>query len=168
MDLLDLLGRPEGKTLEFKRDLSSPERVLRTLVAFANTAGGVVLIGVENTTRHVRGVADPLAVEERLANLISDHTLTNCSKKGAKTFCALLPSTAPATFASLGPPLAERRMSVARLTSLWRWNRADLCWTWEGSGTSLESLLGWRVEVVTPRGLKARIRDRVLQEAVPL
>lgn len=39
MNLLELLKRPEGKTLEFKRDLSSPEGVLRSLVAFANTAG---------------------------------------------------------------------------------------------------------------------------------
>src|SRR5262249_26972643 len=56
MDLLELLQRPEGKTLEFKRDLSSPEGVLRSLVAFANTAGGVLLVGVEDKTRHVRGV----------------------------------------------------------------------------------------------------------------
>ena len=40
MDLLDLLKRPEGKTLEFKRDLSSPDGALRTIVAFANTAHG--------------------------------------------------------------------------------------------------------------------------------
>jgi len=39
MDILDLLKRPEGKTLEFKRDLSSPGGVLRGIVAFANTAG---------------------------------------------------------------------------------------------------------------------------------
>ena len=72
MDLLDLLKRPEGKTLEFKRDLSSPDGVLRTLVAFANTAGGVLLIGVEDRTSHVRGVRDALDLEERLANLVSD------------------------------------------------------------------------------------------------
>lgn len=72
MDLLDLLRRPEGKTLEFKRDLSSPEGLLRTLVAFANTAGGVVLVGVEDGSRHVRGVVDPFALEERLASLITD------------------------------------------------------------------------------------------------
>jgi len=34
----------EGKTLEFKRDLSSPGPVLRTLVAFANSAGGRLVI----------------------------------------------------------------------------------------------------------------------------
>jgi hypothetical protein len=32
----------------------------------------------------------------------------------------------------------------------------------------LEDLLGCKVDVVTERGLKTRIRDRVLQEAVPL
>ena len=72
MNLLDVLKRPEGKTLEFKRDLSSPDGVLRAIVAFANTAGGILLIGVEDVTRHVRGVREPLDVEERLTSLISD------------------------------------------------------------------------------------------------
>ena len=65
MRLLELLKQPEGKTLEFKRDLSSPDGVLRSIVAFANTAGGILLIGVEDKSRHVRGVKDPLATEER-------------------------------------------------------------------------------------------------------
>ena len=43
MDLVDLLKRPEGKTLEFKRDLSNPDGTLKTIVAFANTAGGTLL-----------------------------------------------------------------------------------------------------------------------------
>lgn len=75
MDLVDLLKRPEGKTLEFKRDLSSPDSVLRAIIAFANTAGGTLLLGVEDATRHVRGVLNPLAMEERVANLISDSIL---------------------------------------------------------------------------------------------
>lgn len=73
MDLVDLVKRPEGKTLEFKRDLSSPNGALKTIVAFANTAGGTLLVGVENRAGHIRGVANALDVEERLANLISDH-----------------------------------------------------------------------------------------------
>ena len=72
MDLSDLLARNEGKTLEFKRDLSSPAPVLRTLVAFANTAGGTLLFGVEDATRDVIGVTDPLALAERLTNMASD------------------------------------------------------------------------------------------------
>lgn len=72
MELVELLKRPEGKTLEFKRDLSSPAGVIRTVVAFANTAGGTLLIGVEDRTGSVRGVDDALDVEQRLANVISD------------------------------------------------------------------------------------------------
>ena len=41
MIIADLLSSPEGKTLEFKRDLSSPTPILKTLVAFANSAGGI-------------------------------------------------------------------------------------------------------------------------------
>ena len=72
IDLVGILKRPEGKTLEFKRDLSSPDGALKTIVAFANTAGGTLLIGVEDRSRHVRGVGDALDLEERLANLVSD------------------------------------------------------------------------------------------------
>lgn len=39
MKIEDLLMRSEGKTLEFKRDISSPKNILKTLTAFANTAG---------------------------------------------------------------------------------------------------------------------------------
>ena len=66
-----LLLAPEGKTLEFKRDLSSPRNVLKTLVAFANSAGGKLVIGMDDA-RQVVGVADPLAEEERICNLIAD------------------------------------------------------------------------------------------------
>lgn len=46
--------------------------MLHTLIAFANTAGGLLVIGVENGTKRVRGLLDPLKEEERLASLISD------------------------------------------------------------------------------------------------
>ena len=54
VDLLDLLQRLESKTLEFKRDLSSADGVLRGIVAFANSAGGILLIGVEDAARFAR------------------------------------------------------------------------------------------------------------------
>jgi ATP-dependent DNA helicase RecG len=72
MLLEDLLRQNESKTLEFKRDLSSPGPALRTVVAFANSAGGRLVIGVEDRTRAVIGVQAPLDLEERLANLIAD------------------------------------------------------------------------------------------------
>ena len=67
-----LLTRHEDKTLEFKLDLSSPDRVIATLVAFANSAGGTLLIGIKDGTRDVVGLPDPTDVEERLANLVAD------------------------------------------------------------------------------------------------
>lgn len=67
-----LLTLNEGKTLEFKRDLSSPKGLLKTLVAFANTAGGKLIIGVEDKSRQVIGVDFPLDDEERLCSLIAD------------------------------------------------------------------------------------------------
>jgi ATP-dependent DNA helicase RecG len=66
-----LITLPEGKTLEFKRDLSSPKPLLKTLVAFANTAGGRLVIGVADG-KQVIGVGDALTEEERLCNLIAD------------------------------------------------------------------------------------------------
>ena len=67
----NLLTEPEGKTLEFKRDLSSPKHLLKTLVAFANTAGGRLVIGVADD-QQIWGVEHPLDEEERLCNLIAD------------------------------------------------------------------------------------------------
>lgn len=58
----------EGKTLDYKRDLSGPEGVLRTVVAFANSAGGRLVIGVVDD-RSVVGVDDPVTAEMRLADL---------------------------------------------------------------------------------------------------
>lgn len=60
MDLFEILKHPEGETLELKRDLSSPDGALKTIVAFANTSGGTLLVGVEDRTRHVRGVPHAL------------------------------------------------------------------------------------------------------------
>jgi hypothetical protein len=75
MDLIALLQRWEGKTLEYKRDLSTTDGLLRTLVAFANTADGVLVGGVEDGTRRVIGIPDVLATEERLSNMVVDSIL---------------------------------------------------------------------------------------------
>ena len=61
----------ESKTLEYKRDLSSPNRIMRALVAFANSSGGCLVVGVGDD-HSVAGVADPLVEENRLVNLVKD------------------------------------------------------------------------------------------------
>lgn len=72
MRIDQLLQEAEGKRLEFKRDLSSPRHLMKTLVAFANTAGGLLVIGVEDGSKAVVGVPDRLAAEQQLANTIAD------------------------------------------------------------------------------------------------
>ena len=69
MNIQGLLSHREGKTLEFKRDLSSLKPILKTLVAFANTAGGTIIIGRSDDGK-VIGVGDVLMEEERLPSAI--------------------------------------------------------------------------------------------------
>ncbi len=42
------LEEGEGFQVEFKRKVSSPEKIARTLVAFANTKGGTIIFGVDD------------------------------------------------------------------------------------------------------------------------
>lgn len=72
MNILEILKKQEGKTVEFKRDISSPNGILRTIVAFANTAGGILIIGVEDKSRTICGIKEPLLAEEKIANIIAD------------------------------------------------------------------------------------------------
>ncbi len=45
-ELRILIAQGEGRELEFKRGLPRPEKIARTLCAFANTRGGLLLVGV--------------------------------------------------------------------------------------------------------------------------
>ncbi len=72
INVRELVSLPEGKTLEFKRDISSVKPILKTLIAFANTAGGTLLIGKENNGVII-GVDDVFLAEERIANAIADN-----------------------------------------------------------------------------------------------
>lgn len=86
----DRLINPEGVAIEFKEALHWEEkkgrrRVLRTMAAFANTQGGYLLIGIEDGTLAIKGVAagldgDAAKITDSLAKAFSpvplwDHTL---------------------------------------------------------------------------------------------
>ncbi|MGV3540112.1 MAG: helix-turn-helix domain-containing protein [Rufibacter sp.] len=47
-DLLLLILKGESDTLEFKKTITNPDRIARTLVSFANTRGGQILVGVQD------------------------------------------------------------------------------------------------------------------------
>ncbi|MBF8263941.1 MAG: hypothetical protein HW387_1606 [Parachlamydiales bacterium] len=68
----ELLQQEEGKTLEFKENSKNLERIIHTIIAFANTAGGKVLIGVKDKSKEIIGLHDPVEEEMRLANAIAD------------------------------------------------------------------------------------------------
>lgn len=68
----DFLRRNEGKTLEFKENTRNIAGIVKTVIAFANTAGGTILIGIRDESRELVGVENALQDEEKLANAISD------------------------------------------------------------------------------------------------
>jgi len=70
--LKELLAREEGKTLEFKENTSSLQKIIQTIIAFANTAGGTLVIGIKDKTKEVVGLEKVLQDEERLASAIAD------------------------------------------------------------------------------------------------
>jgi ATP-dependent DNA helicase RecG len=70
-EIEDIIKGKEDKTLEFKGDLSSFKPIMRTLIAFANTAGGTLVIGRHDSGQIV-GIEDVLQAEERIANAIAD------------------------------------------------------------------------------------------------
>lgn len=72
MILEDLIKADEGKCLEFKENIDSHKKILATIIAFANTAGGKLLIGVQDKTRYITGVEQPHLLEEAVSNMISD------------------------------------------------------------------------------------------------
>ncbi len=68
----NILNNNEGKTLEFKENLQSLPGVIKTIIALANTAGGIIIIGIEDKTKKIVGVNNALLEEERLASAIND------------------------------------------------------------------------------------------------
>ena len=63
--LKELLMRQEGKTLEFKENTQGLQKIIQTIVAFANTAGGTIVIGIKDKTKEIVGVSNILQDEEK-------------------------------------------------------------------------------------------------------
>ena len=45
---------------------------IRSVIAFANTSGGMLILGVEDKTHYIKGIEEPLVLEEKIVNVISD------------------------------------------------------------------------------------------------
>ena len=74
MNVKEILNCPEGRRLEFKSELPENSDLAKTIVAFANDAGGDLFIGVADNPRGVVGVDEDklMAIEEKISNLIFD------------------------------------------------------------------------------------------------
>jgi len=70
--LEELLTREESKTLEFKENTQSLAKIINTIIAFANTAGGILVVGVKDKTKEVIGLENALQDEEKIASAIFD------------------------------------------------------------------------------------------------
>jgi predicted HTH transcriptional regulator len=72
-DLLDLIEEGESLQCEFKRKFSSPEKIAREMIAFANTKGGYIIFGVDDD-KEIVGVES----EKSEAELITQTAKQNC------------------------------------------------------------------------------------------
>lgn len=73
--LIDEIKAGESTNIEFKIELpKKSEKYIKSVVAFANTAGGKIIIGVDDTTHEIVGVDndDAFKIMDRITNTISD------------------------------------------------------------------------------------------------
>ncbi len=72
-DLSQLVSLGEGANLEFKRRVPKPERIAKELIAFANTRGGRLLLGVDDNGR-ITGLRDVEEEEFVLRRAMQRHS----------------------------------------------------------------------------------------------
>ena len=78
MTLLEEIQQGESKTLELKETLPKVADLAKTIIAFANTSGGKLIIGV-NDNREVIGLDDNdiFAIQDKIAAIIYDRCYPN-------------------------------------------------------------------------------------------
>src|SRR5699024_4842932 len=74
MRISELIQQPEGRTIEFKKSLPTKSDLNKTMVAFANDAGGVLILGVKDKPRTIIGIPEDqlIEIEEQLSSQIHD------------------------------------------------------------------------------------------------
>lgn len=72
MNILDKVRQPENRKLELKRSLPPRAKWLKTIISFANGAGGELILGVDDKSREILGIESPFELEEKISNTIHD------------------------------------------------------------------------------------------------
>src|SRR5437016_3367115 len=70
VEIIHLIGTGEGEKVEFKREFDdkSPDKVSRSIAAFANTHGGSLLIGISDD-KMLMGTSDSDQVMKRIVGV---------------------------------------------------------------------------------------------------
>ena len=70
----EILSQPEGRRLEFKEMLPSNADLAKTIIAFANDAGGEFYLGIKDVPREIVGLDETklIGIEEKITNIIHD------------------------------------------------------------------------------------------------
>ena len=73
-DDLPVWQQPESRRLEFKENFPSGNQIAKTVIAFANGAGGRIVFGIRDNPREISGIPDEgiFHLEERIARHIAD------------------------------------------------------------------------------------------------
>ena len=72
-NLTKIIGTSESTTAEWKQSLSEINEIIETAVAFTNTEGGKIFVGVSKTGKAL-GVQIGKGTIENLVNKIGQHT----------------------------------------------------------------------------------------------
>ena len=56
MNIKDITTQSEGRRLEFKAQMPENSDLAKTIVAFANDAGGDIFIGISDSPREIVGI----------------------------------------------------------------------------------------------------------------
>lgn len=72
MNIHTIINQTEGRRLEFKESMPTRSDLAKTVVAFANDAGGDIYIGVRNNPRKIIGIPETelVILEEQISNII--------------------------------------------------------------------------------------------------
>lgn len=77
-EIITLLEQGEGQSVEFEKIVPSPEDLTRDIVAFANSDGGKIILGLDDKNKHLIGVEID---NEGFKNWVKDLVERRCSPK---------------------------------------------------------------------------------------
>lgn len=72
--LTEILKQPEGRRLELKAQLPTNAELAKSIIAFANDAGGEFYLGIQDNPREVIGLDEDslIGLEEKISSIIHD------------------------------------------------------------------------------------------------